>query len=164
MYCCRRTLILPRFHRIASRFSLARPHRCSLRSSIKASVLPLKDVRNLNALSIFFSSSLLQNTLVTPSVHDYLLLFNHKLEFDAQRLLETEVFRLVSKSKNYSNVFDNPDNLFRFREDENQGSVCRLEFCLRLPLVHRTIKPHKAVSINLQSRFSTRFFSEFKVQ
>ncbi|KAJ1486937.1 hypothetical protein T484DRAFT_1889859 [Baffinella frigidus] len=41
----------------------------------------------------------------------------------AQRLMETEVFRLVSKPKQQTNPFETPTNLFRFREDEDQGSV-----------------------------------------
>lgn len=37
--------------------------------------------------------------------------------------METEVFRLVSKPKQQTNPFETPTNLFRFREDEDQGSV-----------------------------------------
>ena len=70
-----------------------------------------------------------------------------------QRLLETEVFRQINKSKGNGNVFEDPQSLFRFREDEKAGPVLNTRHVwncrARPPVVVAADLVHKAISLHL---------------
>ena len=70
-----------------------------------------------------------------------------------QRLLETEVFRQINKTKGNQNVFEDPNALFRFREDEKAGPVLntrRVWNCrARPPIVVAADLVHKAMGLHL---------------
>lgn len=72
----------------------------------------------------------------------------------AQRLLETEVFRQVSKVK-HGNAFDDPHTLFRFREDEKAGPVLNTRHVwncrARPPVIVAADLLHKAMLLHLRS-------------
>ena len=73
----------------------------------------------------------------------------------AQRLLETEVFRQINKSKGGQNVFEDPQSLFRFREDEKAGPVLNTRHVwncrARPPVVVAADLVHKALVIHLDA-------------
>jgi hypothetical protein len=70
-----------------------------------------------------------------------------------QRLLETEVFRQINKSKGSINVFEDGQSLFRFREDEKAGPVLNTRHVwncrARPPVVVAADLVHKAILLHL---------------